>query len=88
MINHLDSHIFSYITQSEVELVLSVNQSHQITVHSRDDVKKEIPHNSYRDQTQQQNQIDLLRRQLHSLMEKEKMYKNEITDLKQQLSRR
>jgi len=58
-------------------------------VQTRGDMKThEITHNSYRDQTQQQNQIDVLRRQLQSLMEKEKMYKHEITDLKQQLSRR
>jgi len=57
-------------------------------VQTRGDMKThEITHN-YRDQTQQQNQIDVLRRQLQSLMEKEKMYKHEITDLKQQLSRR
>lgn len=48
----------------------------------------ESTHNSHRDQMQQQSQMDVLRRQLQSLMEKEKMYKHEITDLKQQLSRR
>lgn len=48
----------------------------------------ETTHNSHRDQAQQQNQMDVLRRQLQSLMEKEKMYKYEITDLKQQLSRK
>lgn len=48
----------------------------------------ETTHNSHRDQMQLQSQVDVLRRQLQSLMEKEKMYKHEITDLKQQLSRR
>lgn len=58
-------------------------------VHNRGDMKAhETTHNSHRDQMQQQNQMDVLRRQLQSLMEKEKMYKYEITDLKQQLSRR
>lgn len=58
-------------------------------VHARSDMKiHESTHNSQRDQIQQQNQMDVLRRQLQSLMEKEKMYKNEIADLKQQLSRR
>ena len=58
-------------------------------VHNRGDMKiHESTHNSQRDQIQQQNQMDVLRRQLQSLMEKEKMYKNEIADLKQQLSRR
>lgn len=58
-------------------------------VHNRGDMKAhEATHTSHRDQMQQQNQIDVLRRQLQSLMEKEKMYKYEITDLKQQLSRR
>ncbi|XP_012225384.2 centrosomal protein of 290 kDa [Linepithema humile] len=73
--------------QNEVELIESVNQPQQITIHSRVDAKtSETIHN--RDQMQQQNQTDLLRRQLQSLMQKEKMYKYEITDLKQQLSRR
>ena len=55
----------------------------------RGDVKaNETSHYSQRDQMQQQNQIDVLRRQLQSLIEKEKIYKCEITDLKQQLSRR
>lgn len=57
-------------------------------VHSQSDMKAhETTHNSHRNQMQQ-NQMDVLRRQLQSLMEKEKMYKYEITDLKQQLSRR
>lgn len=60
-----------------------------ISVQSRSDAKtNETAYTSHRDQAQQQNQTDLLRRQLQSLMEKEKMYKCEITDLKQQLSRR
>lgn len=55
---------------------------------ARDTKVNETPHHSHRDQMQQQNQIDVLRRQLQSLIEKEKMYKSEITDLKQQLSRK
>ncbi|KAG5322462.1 CE290 protein, partial [Pseudoatta argentina] len=75
--------------QNEVELIESANRSHQVMVHTRGDMKiHESTHNNQRDQIQQQNQIDVLRRQLQSLMEKEKIYKNEITDLKQQLSRR
>lgn len=54
----------------------------------RDTKVNEMPHHSHRDQMQQQNQIDVLRRQLQSLMEKEKTYKSEIADLKQQLSRK
>ncbi|XP_029158200.1 centrosomal protein of 290 kDa-like [Nylanderia fulva] len=72
--------------QNEVELIESVNRAQQMTV--RDIKANETPHQSYRDQMQQQNQVDVLRRQLQSLMEKEKTYKYEITDLKQQLSRR
>ncbi|KMQ92334.1 centrosomal protein [Lasius niger] len=72
--------------QNEVELIESVNRSQQMTV--RDTKANETPHHSHRDQMQQQNQVDVLRRQLQSLMEKEKTYKYEITDLKQQLSRR
>lgn len=75
--------------QNEIELIESANRSHQMIVHSRGDLKAhETTHNSHRDQVQQQNQMDILRRQLQTLMEKEKMYKYEITDLKQQLSRR
>lgn len=40
---------------------------------------------SAHDDTQQQ---DTVKKQVQSLIEKEKMYKNEISDLKQQLSRR
>ncbi|XP_029679653.1 centrosomal protein of 290 kDa-like isoform X1 [Formica exsecta] len=72
--------------QNEVELIESVNRSQQMTV--RDTKVNETPHHSHRDQMQQQNQIDVLRRQLQSLMEKEKTYKSEIADLKQQLSRK
>lgn len=72
--------------QNEVELIESVNRSQQMTV--RDTKANETPHHSHRDQMQQQNQVDVLRRQLQSLMEKEKTYKYDITDLKQQLSRR
>ncbi|KYM95179.1 PREDICTED: centrosomal protein of 290 kDa [Cyphomyrmex costatus] len=75
--------------QNEVELIESANRSHQVTIHTRGDMKThESMHNIHRDQIQQQTQIDVLRRQLQSLIEKEKMYKNEIADLKQQLSRR
>ncbi|KAL0133342.1 hypothetical protein PUN28_000825 [Cardiocondyla obscurior] len=75
--------------QNEVELIESANRSHQMIVHGRSDIKAhEITHNIQRDQTQQQNHMDSLRRQLQSLIEKEKMYKHEIIDLKQQLSRR
>ncbi|EGI68317.1 Centrosomal protein of 290 kDa [Acromyrmex echinatior] len=74
--------------QNEVELIESANRSHQVMIHTRGDMKiHESMHNNQRDQIQQ-NQMDVLRRQLQSLMEKEKIYKNEITDLKQQLSRR
>lgn len=77
---------YTFITQNEVELIESVNRAQQMTV--RDIKANETPHQSHRDQMQQQNQVDVLRRQLQSLMEKEKAYKYEITDLKQQLSRR
>ncbi|XP_014478395.1 PREDICTED: centrosomal protein of 290 kDa isoform X2 [Dinoponera quadriceps] len=73
--------------QNEVELMESAGRPQQVT--ARADTKaSETAYNSHRDQLQQQNQADLLRRQLQSLMEKEKAYKYEIADLKQQLSRR
>lgn len=78
------------MTQNEIELMRSINRSQQeITVHGRSGTNtNEIAQGSYRDQTQQQSQVDLLRRQLQSLMQKEKTYKYEITDLKQRLGHR
>lgn len=77
----------SFTLQNEIVLMESVGRSQQMT--ARVDIKtSETAYNSHRDQLQQQNQVDLLRRQLQSLMEKEKTYKYEIADLKQQLSRR
>ncbi|XP_019698378.1 centrosomal protein of 290 kDa isoform X2 [Harpegnathos saltator] len=74
--------------QNEIELMESIGRSQQMI--ARADTKtNETAYNSHRDQQQRdQNQVDLLRRQLQSLIEKEKMYKYEIADLKQQLSRR
>jgi len=58
------------------------------TVHSQTESNpNEIAQYSHHDQIQQ-NQIDFLRRELQTLMQKEKMYKYEITDLKQRFSRR
>ena len=50
----------------------------------------ETMHNSSREQAinQSQTQLDCLRRQLQTLLDKERMYKNQIADLKQQQSRR
>lgn len=78
------------MTQNEIKLMRSMNRSQQeITIHDRSGTSSnEIAQGSYRDQTQQQSQLDLLRRQLQSLMQKEKTYKYEITDLKQRLSHR
>jgi len=59
-----------------------------ITVHSQTESNpNEIELYSHRNQIQQ-NQIDFLRRQVQTLMQKEKMYKYEITDLKQRFSHR
>lgn len=78
---------YSSTLQNEIELMESVGRPQQMT--ARVDTKtNETAYSSHRDQVQQQNQVDILRRQLQSLMEKEKMYKYEISDLKQQLSRR
>ncbi|XP_026827696.1 centrosomal protein of 290 kDa isoform X2 [Ooceraea biroi] len=66
--------------QNGIELMKSVDRT--------DTSPNEIAQCSYLHQTQQHGQVDLLRRQLQSLMQKEKMYKYEITDLKQRLSRR
>jgi len=59
-----------------------------ITVHSQTESNpNEITQYSPHDQIQQ-SQIDFLRRQLQTLMQKEKMYKYEITNLKQRFSHR
>lgn len=50
---------------------------------------QEISNNFGRVQSSQlQAQLDLARRQIQSFVEKEKNYRKEIVDLKQQLSRR
>ncbi|KAG7212966.1 hypothetical protein KM043_002306 [Ampulex compressa] len=75
--------------QNEVEMMESTNRSQQVVVHGECEAKMhELTQTISRDQLQQQSQADLVRRQLKSSMEKEKMYKHEIADLKQRLSRR
>ncbi|KOC58823.1 Centrosomal protein of 290 kDa [Habropoda laboriosa] len=77
--------------QNEVELMESAatnrtRMQHAIT-HGESELRiHEITQNLNRDQSQQHT--DSVRKQLQALLEKEKMYKNEITDLKHQLSRR
>ncbi|KAK2580640.1 hypothetical protein KPH14_007746 [Odynerus spinipes] len=75
--------------QNEIELMGSTNRSPQqraIDYHDDSRIHEMVP-SIRRDQPHSQNQVDLLRKQLQSLMEKEKMYKHEIAELKQRLSR-
>ncbi|XP_015188923.1 PREDICTED: centrosomal protein of 290 kDa isoform X2 [Polistes dominula] len=75
--------------QNEIELLEATNRSLPARViDHRDELRihESIP-SIQRDQPQSQNQMDLLRKQLQSLMEKEKMYKHEIAELKQRVSR-
>ncbi|CAD1480387.1 unnamed protein product, partial [Heterotrigona itama] len=73
--------------QNEVELMESVTRSRQAITHGDSELKiHEITPSQ--DSSQQQDHTDTVRKQLQSLLEKEKMYKNEITELKEQLSRR
>lgn len=80
--------------KNEVQLMESATQTRQAITHGESALKiHEItPTLSAHDDMHQQQDIthrtDTVRKQLHSLIEKEKMYKNEISDLKQQLSRR
>ncbi|XP_017893114.1 centrosomal protein of 290 kDa [Ceratina calcarata] len=64
--------------QNEVELIQSTNRSRNAITQGETEITS-------RDHTQR---VDSVRKQLQSLLEKEKMYKNEITELKQQISRR
>ncbi|XP_043248630.1 centrosomal protein of 290 kDa [Colletes gigas] len=75
--------------ENEVELRESATRSQRAITHCESERKThEITLAFSRDQSQQQAQTEIVRKQLQSLLEKEKTYKNEISDLKQQLSRR
>ncbi|XP_014607132.1 PREDICTED: centrosomal protein of 290 kDa isoform X1 [Polistes canadensis] len=75
--------------QNEIELLGAVNRSLPVRViDHRDELRiHEIVPSTQCDQSQSQNQMDPLRKQLQSLMEKEKTYKHEIAELKQRVSR-
>ncbi|KAL2711712.1 centrosomal protein of 290 kDa-like isoform X1 [Vespula squamosa] len=75
--------------QNEIELLGATNRSFPTRVIDHCDELRihDIVPSTQRDQPQSQNQIDILRKQLQSLMEKEKMYKHEIAELKQRVSR-
>ncbi|KAK2587709.1 hypothetical protein KPH14_003822 [Odynerus spinipes] len=74
--------------QNHIELMGATNRSQPRAIDHRDDTRiYEIVPSTQRDQPHSQNRVDLLRKQLQSLMEKEKMYKHEIAELKQRLSR-
>lgn len=73
--------------QNEFEMMELMAQPQQINTSSIKN--QEIINSLGRDQqTHQQTEIDLLRRQQKSFSEKEKLYKDQIADLKQQISRR
>ncbi|XP_034174302.2 centrosomal protein 290kDa [Osmia lignaria lignaria] len=75
--------------QNAVESMESTSRSQRAITHGETESRiHEITQTFARDQSQQSAQTEILKKQLHSLLEKEKMYKNEISDLKQQLSRR
>ncbi|CAL7934044.1 unnamed protein product [Xylocopa violacea] len=75
--------------QNEVELMESASRTQQAITHGESELKvHEITQTLSHDNSQQQGHMDTVRKQLQSFLEKEKMYKNEISDLKQQLSRR
>ncbi|XP_076656438.1 centrosomal protein 290kDa [Halictus rubicundus] len=70
--------------QNELELMETRSQR-AITQRETESKVHEVTQTLHRDQSQH---ADAVRKQLQSLMEKEKTYKQEISDLKQQLSRR
>ncbi|XP_046753485.1 centrosomal protein of 290 kDa [Diprion similis] len=73
--------------QNEMEIAERNTVSRQTVAH--DSKMQEITNNIGRAQSNQlQSQLDLARKQLQALAEKEKNYKSQIVDLKQQLSRR
>ncbi|XP_015607794.1 centrosomal protein of 290 kDa isoform X2 [Cephus cinctus] len=73
--------------QNEFELAESATLSQRVAVHNSQ--MQEMSNNLTRDQTNHlQIQLDLARRQLQSVIDKEKTYKTQIVELKQQLSRR
>ncbi|XP_076766849.1 centrosomal protein 290kDa [Xylocopa sonorina] len=75
--------------QNEVELMESASRTQQAITHGESELKvHEITQTLSHENSQQQGHMDTVRKQLQSFLEKEKMYKNEISDLKQQLSRR
>ncbi|KAF7992720.1 hypothetical protein HCN44_005064 [Aphidius gifuensis] len=76
--------------QNEFELMNSMSQSQQIHSHNHEFLKNQDMANSLtRDQsTHHSAEVDLLRRQQKSYSDKEKLYKDQIADLKQQISRR
>lgn len=82
--------MFDYFcAKNDVELMESATRSQRAITRGESETKlHEIAQTSSRDQLQQNMQADALRKQLQSLLEKEKSYKHEIADLKQQLSRR
>ncbi|XP_076389728.1 centrosomal protein 290kDa [Megachile rotundata] len=75
--------------QNAVESMESATRSQRAITHGEAESRiHEITQTFARDQSQQNAQTELMKKQLQSLLEKEKTYKNEISDLKQQLSRR
>ncbi|XP_076288209.1 centrosomal protein 290kDa [Lasioglossum baleicum] len=70
--------------QNELELMETRSQR-AITQRETESKVHEVTQTLHRDQSQH---VDAVRKQLQSLMEKEKTYKQEISELKQQLSRR
>ncbi|XP_012276740.1 centrosomal protein of 290 kDa [Orussus abietinus] len=76
--------------QNELKITKEISLSQKADAHeSREYRVQEMAHNISRDQTNHmQSQLDILRRQLQAMMEKEKIYKSQIVDMKQQLSRR
>ncbi|XP_043474631.1 centrosomal protein of 290 kDa isoform X2 [Leptopilina heterotoma] len=77
--------------QNELEVMETVVNVPQTNTYDVREAKIcETIHNSSREQAinQSQTQLDCLRRQLQALLDKERIYKNQIAELKQQQSRR
>lgn len=77
--------------KNELEVMESVASVQQANAYDVREAKMcETMHNSSREQVinQSQTQLDCFRRQLQTLLDKERIYKNQIAELKQQQSRR
>ncbi|XP_063976076.1 centrosomal protein Cep290 [Diachasmimorpha longicaudata] len=74
--------------QNDIDMMEQMNQSQPMSVHSLGTNKTQEGLHGREASNHLQTELDHLRRQYKSVIEKEKLYRDQIADLKQQLSRR